>query len=299
MGLSETIMAAMIGALATMTTALFQLFSAWKVRGKVDVRPKRGSTLRSILSVIALMIASAGGGFLYSEFLKQRNGEDLRAMRQEVREMKDELKSITSAAMAVRNGGDTRVATNPDMATVDTTYVGGPAELQDPGSAAQAESVVYVPACRRNAPGSSDAGASVCEMADAQRIALCGTIPAYAKVRSIDLFAQPDAVQQAWDLHRVSLEQDLGGARFTGKTFEYAQGQDLKAVCVNFLHWSSDHPHIARIVVRYGFGETPTLEVRDSPSDEPTTERSPKVIAAEHGPALPQAASLSTPVIAQ
>jgi hypothetical protein len=298
MGLSETIMAAMIGALATVTTALFQIFSAFKTRNKVDARPKRGSTLRSILSVVALMIASAGGGFLYSEFLKQRNGEDVRAMRQEMREMKDELKSMTSAAVAIRAGKDAGPGTNSDTTAVNATYVGGAAALQDPaGSPAQAESVVYIPACRRNASGSADAAA--CEIADAQRIALCGTIPAYAKVRSIDLFAQPDAVQQAWDLHRVTLEQDLGGARFTGKSFEYAQGQDLKAVCVNFLHWSSDHPHIARIVVRYGFGETPTLEVKEAPLDEATTERRPPVIAAEHGPVLPQAASLSAPVIAQ
>jgi hypothetical protein len=293
MGLSETILAAMIGALATVTTACFQLFSALKMRGKVDVRPKRGSTMRSVLAVLALMIASAGGGFLYSEFLKQRNGEDLRAMRQEVREMKEELKSTMSAAMNAREAAShSRATTN----AVDAAYV---ADAQPAASPAHAESVVYVPACRRNATAGTDASAPACEVADAQRIALCGTIPAYAKVRGIDLFAQPDAVQQSWDLHAVTLEQDLGGARFTGKSFEYAQGQDLKAVCVNFMHWSSDHPHIARIVVRYGFGETPTLEVKGAPSDETTTEPSPTVIAAEHGSVLPQAASLTAPAIAK
>lgn len=89
MGLSETIVAAMIGAIATVSTALFQIFTALKARNKVDVKPRRGSALRSVLAVLALMIASAAGGFLYSELLRQRGGEDIRAMRQELRELRD------------------------------------------------------------------------------------------------------------------------------------------------------------------------------------------------------------------
>src|SRR4026207_2399795 len=87
MGLSETILAAMIGAVATVSGALFQLFMAWRSR-KVDSRPKKGTTARSLLSILALMVASAAGGFLYSEFLKQRNAEDLRAMRDELKDMR-------------------------------------------------------------------------------------------------------------------------------------------------------------------------------------------------------------------
>ena len=44
--------------------------------------------MRSLLAVLALMVASAAGGFLYSEFLKQRNGEDMRAMRDELKELR-------------------------------------------------------------------------------------------------------------------------------------------------------------------------------------------------------------------
>ena len=113
------------------------------------------------------------------------------------------------------------------------------------------ESIAYVPACRR-----TDA-ATACAEADAQRIALCGTVPAYARIDRIELFAQPDAVQHPWDSHQAAFEQDLGGARFTGKSFEYAQANELKAVCVNFMQWSSEHPHIARILVQYGFGDAP------------------------------------------
>jgi hypothetical protein len=92
----------------------------------------------------------------------------------------------------------------------------------------------------------------------------------------------------------VSFEQDLGGARFTGKSFEYVQGEELKAVCVNFMHWSSEHPHIARIVVQYGFGDAPPsiTPVADPGATAPGS--TPAVVAAETAPVIPHAASFTT-----
>jgi hypothetical protein len=241
MGLSETILAAMIGALATVATALFQLFSSFKQQrsSKLDVRPKKRSALRSVLAVLALMVASGAGGFLYSEFMKQRSAEDMRAMR-------DELKEMRSMIAAEREASRVETSAPTQPAPVSHSAVALPASME--GVADSVESVVYIPACR--APGAT----IPCSEQEAQRIALCGTIPAYARVDRIRLFAQPDAMQYPWDKHQVTFEQDLGGARFTGNSFEYAQGQDLKAVCVNFVQWSSEHPHIARIVVEFGFG---------------------------------------------
>src|SRR5688572_2909799 len=270
MGLSETIAAAMIGAIATVSAALFQLVMAWRSRSKVDVRPKKGSAARSVLSILALMTASAAGGFLYSEFIKQRNAEDMRAMR-------DELKDLRADLIAQRRdqvqGGDAPGAQPAGM--VMPVALEGVEGVED-----AVESIAYVPACRR-----TDA-ATACAEADAQRIALCGTVPAYARVDRIELFAQPDAVQHPWDSHRATFEQDLGGARFTGKTFEYAQANELKAVCVNFMQWSSEHPHIARILVQYGFGDAPQSgalpsEAPGSSADAGAAAHSPAVIASD------------------
>lgn len=265
MGLSETIVAAMIGACATITTALFQIFSSLKNRGRIDPKPKRGSATRSVFAVLALMIASAVGGFLYSELLRQRDSEDLRAMRAELRE----LKELTASARNIV------ALPAPEPLAVDAPVESTP--VSHMSGAQRAESLAYVPACRRS---SIDGQFPVsCAEADAQRIALCGSIPAYARINTIELFAQPDAVQNPWDEHRTTLEQDLGGARFTGKSFEYAQSAELKAVCVNFLQWSSEHSHIARIVVNYGFGDVPA-----EPSNAPSMRDMPAVIAAESGP---------------
>jgi hypothetical protein len=274
MGLSETILAAMIGAVATVSGALFQLFMAWRSRSKVDTRAKKGTTARSLLSILALMVASAAGGFLYSEFLKQRSAEDMRAMR-------DELKDLRALIAQGREPGH-----GPEAATTQPAGAVMPISMSGEGVEDTVESIAYVPACRR-----SDT-ATACAEADAQRIALCGTVPAYARIDRIELFAQPDAVQHPWESHKASLEQDVGGARFTGKSFEYAQANELKAVCVNFMQWSSEHPHIARILVQYGFGDAPASA--EAPAE--AASHGPAVIAGDSSPTIPNAASLATPV---
>lgn len=276
MGLSETIVAAMIGAGATVSAALFQIFSSIKNRNKVDVKPRHGSTLRSMISVLALMVASAVGGFLYSEFLKQRDSEDLRAMRMELRELK-ELTAATRVVPPLQPAqAQTQIQIQPQPAAVPVKA--GDAE-------GRVESLAYVPACRRTTLVGD--GVNACAEGDAQRIALCGSVPAYARIDAIDLFAQPDAVQRPWNEHRVALEQDLGGARFTGKSFEYAQSAELKAVCVNFMQWSSEHPHIARIVVSFGFGERAPETIIEHPAGP-----APAVVAADA--ATPQQAAFAT-----
>jgi hypothetical protein len=281
MGLSETVLAAMIGAIATVSTALFQLFSALRSSQKADPRIKRGSTARSLLSVLALMVASGVGGFLYSEFLKQRSAEEMRAMRDELREVKE-----LAAMAAGRVPTATAVATAdmlPVVASGLTPPVAATASVPMRGSA---ESLVYVPACSRPIPVEG-AGATSCAEAEAQRVAVCSIVPAPASIQTLELFAQPDAVQQPWERHAAALEQDLGGARFTGKSFEYAQSDTGKAVCVNFMHWSSDHPHLARLVVHYVVGNDddimgPVVPPAETPS---------LPLTADSAEAAPQSAS--------
>jgi hypothetical protein len=280
MGLSETILAATIGAIATVSAALFQLVMAWRSRSKIETRAKKGTTLRSVISILALMVASAAGGFLFSEFLKQRNAEDMRAMRDELKD----LRAFIAQGREQARAGDAPGVQQAGMLMPIATE----------GVEDTVESIAYVPACRR-----TDA-ATACAEADAQRIALCGTVPAYARIDKIELFAQPDAVQHPWESHQAAFEQDLGGARFTGKSFEYAQANELKAVCVNFMQWSSEHPHIARVLVQYGFGDAPhpsEVSPAAAPAEGAQSEgHTAAVVAADSQPVIPNATSLATPV---
>lgn len=277
MELSDNILAAMIGAGATVTAALFQLFSAFNAKGRPDAKPRRGTTFRSVLAVLALMVASAAAGFFYSELLKQRGAEDVVALRQELRELKELTASSARKAEEPEPPAEVlRVAAVEDAAPADA---GG-----------HVESIVYVPACRRM--GDAGVVGSVCTEADAQRVALCGSIPSYARSYRIEMFAQRNAVQDPWEQHRIDLENDLGGARFTGRSFEYAQGDEMKAVCTTFLQWSSDHPHIARIVVQYGFDDPLESAAASTAESSPLDSTSvPAVLAADPSAPAPQATS--------
>lgn len=97
MGIPETVLAAGIGGAATITAALFQLYTALRVKTKPDQRPKKGSILRSYIAIAALMFASAASGYLFAEFRQQQVIEDARAMHEELRGMRDEINAQLQA----------------------------------------------------------------------------------------------------------------------------------------------------------------------------------------------------------
>jgi len=89
MGIPETIVAAGIAGTATVTAALFQLYTALRV--KSGQSPRRTSLIRSSFTTTALMIASAAGGYVYAEFRQQQALEGERAVHDELRAMRDEI----------------------------------------------------------------------------------------------------------------------------------------------------------------------------------------------------------------
>ena len=77
MGISETIIAAIIGALATMLTAIVQLV---RNRAPSDGRPKpKKNRMRSVLATVALMIGCIVGGYAWSSLRAVSAKEELAA----------------------------------------------------------------------------------------------------------------------------------------------------------------------------------------------------------------------------
>ena len=105
MNLSDPVLAAMIGASATMVTALIQLRLSWKKELKERERGQpisKKSRRGPVLLVFALMIASAVGGFAGSQyFTAWRNGER-DALREEMRaklaEIHSDVRTVVRAA---------------------------------------------------------------------------------------------------------------------------------------------------------------------------------------------------------
>ena len=249
MNLSETIVAAMIGAGATVATATFQLFLAFRSR-KADSRPKRGSGLRSTLAVCGLVLGAAVAGFGYSELRIHREREESRAMEQRI---SDRLQALANMQLT-----QLRSAKADDAVVLPTANV--------TSAPARAEAMIHLPACDSQAP--SHGGDPVgCGAKQTTRVALCASLPAGARVREVQLFAHPDGEPAHWETSRVAAEEDIRGARFVAGIYEIAQGSDHKAVCARFLQWSNERGHVARIVVDYSPAAATSAGVEPVPAE--------------------------------
>jgi hypothetical protein len=227
MGLSETILAAMIGAAATLGTAIFQLFLAFRNRIKADTKPRKNTGMRSLLSVFVIMLGAAVAGFAFSELRSERARESTLALQQKLTHQLDRLEQLRT-----RPG---------DSAVMLAGRSGGPG---------RSEAMVQVAACRSHVPtfGSDPAG---CDPGHANRLALCASVPARAGVLDVLMYARVAGSENEWEDNRVATNEEIDGARFFDRTWEVDQGEDTKGVCANFSQWNSERGHVARIVVLY------------------------------------------------
>ena len=241
MGLSETIVAAMIGAMATIMTATFQLAMSLRGRAKAETRPKR-SAARSMVTLGVIVLASAVGGFAYSELRAERVREDTRQLREELSSQLRELATSTERLEHLRSE-QTETASAPAQPVAFT----GPAS---------SEAMLRLHPCRVE-PISVGVETPACDEATAERVALCAAVPLQAKVSGVELFAKPDDDLQPWEASKVEFNHDVEGTRFADAPYDQMQGGEHRSVCVNFAHWNSAHGHVARLLVHYVLAVAP------------------------------------------
>jgi hypothetical protein len=254
----------MIGAGATIATATFQLFMAFRSR-KDNYKPKRGSGLRSTLAVLGLVLGAAVAGFGYSELRAQREREQSRAMEQRI---SDRLQALADVQLAQLRAGKLDAA-GPLGATGGSRVP------------ARSEAMAQISACRPQTPESGGDPIG-CDAANGNRVALCASVPSQASVLEVRLFAHADGESAKWEKSRVSVDQEIDGARFVDSTYEVAQGSDRKAVCARFLQWNLEHGHEARVVVLYTTGATmaaPTEPMPEDSGDDGLAERTAGAVA--------------------
>jgi hypothetical protein len=235
MNLSDPVMAALIGAIATVLGALVQLRLSWRrelkerERGQpITKKARRGP----VIVVFALMIAAAVGGFALSEyFMSLRNGDrdTLRA------ELQSKLSEISASAARLERA---RLA---EREQVESGVVR--AETLRRGEEGVAGSARVGP-CKAQTVAAAGSR-SHCGEQDAVRVAVCARVPAAA------LYTRFEDTQQPWADSRVQPGQDAGGARFVEKFFERPDGDAAKQVCQDFVNWSGEKARLARILVRY------------------------------------------------
>jgi len=228
-GISETVLAALIGASATMVTAMFHLVSSFKSQS-TDRRVK-GSGIKSLLWMVALMLASAVGGFAFAEYRSQETRDETHALRMEMRQQLQAIMAATTRIEQSRGGGS---GDNDGRRGTDGVAT-----------------VVSLPACKGGQVGFATDHPNCAEQ-DAVQVSVCTPMPANAKVTSAEFFSRADDSQQPWNDARVTPGQDIGGGRFAVTPIERTDSDGTKQVCYGFAHWNSQKGRTLRVLVKYG-----------------------------------------------
>jgi hypothetical protein len=239
MGISETIIAAIIGALATMATAIVQLV---RNRAPADGRPKpKKSRMRSMLATVALMIGCIVGGYAWSSLRAVSAKDELQAT------MKAEFAEQFAALAARQNPTLADSSANPGVSGEPGTAL--PARN---GQAGSAESLAHLPPCKINSQ-TDEVGPVTCTERVAQPIALCASIPSAAHATQVRVQARVPKTESPW-LERDAGAPTLGSLHIAAAPVEYPISADQRSVCLDVANWSVDDTLVVRVIVEYAFG---------------------------------------------
>jgi hypothetical protein len=239
MGLSETIIAAIIGALATMGTAIFQLV---RNRAPEGSKPKR-NRVRSLLATIALMIGCVVGGYAWSSLRAVSAKEEMQAtMRAEFSEQ--------FAALAARQA-EPKLPASPEA--------DGNAIPAVHGASGTSESLAHLPPCKLNAHP-EEVGPVICSDSVAQTISLCAAIPSAAQTVNVRVQARVPKSESPWQ-ERDAGAPTLGSLHVSEAPVEYPVSADQRSVCLDVSNWSVEDTLAVRLLVDYAVGPKPAAEL--------------------------------------
>jgi len=232
MGLSETILAAIIGALATMATAIVQIM---KNRAPADSRPKK-NRVRSTFAIVALMIGCIVGGYAWSALRAVSAREELEAVIDT--KYKEQLASL--------------VASLTQQKAVETTPANGATSVAaHPGQVGAAESLAQLLPCRSGAQP-EEVGPVTCTDRMAQRISLCAAIPAAAQTKDVRVQARVPKTETAWAEGKLG-DATLGNLHLGSAASESPLSADQRSVCLEMANYSLDEALVVRVIVEYEF----------------------------------------------
>jgi len=232
---SDTLIAALLGALATVVTALVQLRISWRkeLRERERGQPITKKSRRGpVVVVFALMIGAAVGGFALSQYFVSLQTTSREELRADLNAMRAELSA--TAARVEQSRTNERKEIETEVQRADASRLG------DEGATAS----VLVGPCRPEYGGKAE-----CTEQSAMRVTVCASVPVSATVKEVQLYIRADD-KQPWSDARVQPGQEAGQARFAEKFSERPE-EGAKQVCQAFSNWSHDKARVARIVVKY------------------------------------------------
>jgi len=246
--LGAPLLGSIIAASATIIAALVNLRVAWRKevsareRGQpVTKKARRGP----VFAVVVLLIASAVGGFAFSQYLiagTKHESENLQS------ELRTQVAEIASTAQRLEQ------ARMEDRSEVEASV--RRLEAQRRGEEGAAASVT-LPPCEPHVIAMSTAGTAAaakkreCTEAEAVRATVCVSVPWSANVTEVVLYARYDDSTQPWAESRVKPGKDIGFGRFADKPSERQETDTTKQVCQSFYHWNAERGRSVRIVAKY------------------------------------------------
>jgi hypothetical protein len=249
--MSDSILAAIIAATATLSASLLQLrFSIARELAARAQAPSGRKKHRAPFVVLFVMIAAAGvAGFSLSQWLTENERDAQGTLVHELRARVDEMSRTQNQLETTRAG----VRAEIEMGVLRKIGTDGVSVTATVGPCRPA--VVVSPPGTTSPPGVSaetaPPAAPACTETEANSITLCATIPNSATVSEVEVFARPVNSEVPWSSNRLLPGQALAQARFAEKYVESPEGPGLKQVCQGFTHWSAEHAQVARMVVRY------------------------------------------------
>jgi hypothetical protein len=252
--MSDGVLAAIIAAAATVFASFLQLRSSFgkELTARTMPSSSRRKSRLPFMILCVMLGGSAVGGFALSQWLTEHD----RVVQSELqRALQDRINTMTrteSALEKTRAEIEAGLLREQGMQGVVVMATVGPCKppilLNTPAlTAAAGETAAQMP----SQPATEMAPASSCSEADASPVTLCATIPAEATLTDVELYARAAGSDTPWSNARVMPGQELGKARFAEKPTEVTDGSTTKQVCEGFVQWSTEHAHVARMLVRY------------------------------------------------
>ena len=240
--LTPNVIAALVGAGATLIAALINLRIAWRreVLDRLARRNQRGSKRGLLIAILIMVVAAGVGGYAGALYLMQNDQQSTRAMRLELRQRIGEIKEATSRLEQTRVG---------DRATIESEV--RLTEERRRGGEGVATTARIGPCRARTAAGAEAPDGAPCRESDVVAVGVCVSVPATASVYEVTPFGRADGDSGAWEERRATLGATVGNVRFSEHPVERADANGQKNVCVDAWSFDSQHAVDARLLVRY------------------------------------------------
>jgi hypothetical protein len=270
MSIPDSVLAAIIAGTATLSASFVQLRSA--LLRDAATRSSSASRRRHRLQlIIFIAVIGAAGvcGFALSQWLTSGERAAQSVLQRELQARVAEI-SRTASQLELTRGSERAEIESGVLRRIGSDGV---------------VVMATVPACRQppapstTVPPTTEVAAGpahACTETDASPVVLCATIPGNASVSEVALFSRATDSSAAWSASRYLPGQESGEARFAASYSESAPEAGSREVCQSFVHWSSEHARIVRMLVRYSLPPdmNPPQEIAlAAPSEQPQPEK--------------------------